>query len=86
MTLINNSPEQAEAQELNHAKERDGGDNYWLVALEQAVGDLPCEEPSAFDDLSEDQKEYLDDYYQLYDQLQENYRCLIESFGYKPRF
>ena len=27
MTLVNNDPEQAEAQELNHAKEKDGGDN-----------------------------------------------------------
>ena len=81
MTLVN--------QELNYAKEQKGGDNYWLVALEKAVGDLPCEEPSAFSDLkplTDDQKEYLDSYHQLYDQLTETYQAVLQSFGFKPRF
>ena len=73
---------------LNIADERKGGDNYWLVALERAIGELPCEEPSAFADitLNEEQKEYLQDYYSLYDSIHEKYCCLLESFGYKPRF
>ena len=57
-------------RELNHAVEKEGGDNYWLVALEQGMGALPCEEPSAFSDerpLSESQKEMLDSYHRIYD-------------------
>tara|TARA_R110002020_G_scaffold21850_5_gene74055 strand:- start:800 stop:1072 length:273 start_codon:yes stop_codon:yes gene_type:complete len=85
---------QVTAVELNTAKEKDGGDNYWLVALEEGVGILPCEEPSAFTDnpdgtqrpLTHDQKDNLQDYYDLYDQLHQKYRDVLESFGFKPRW
>ena len=81
MTLVN--------QELNYAKEQKGGDNYWLVALEQGMGALPCEEPSAFSDerpLSESQKEMLDSYHRIYDVLSDAYRNVLDAFGFKPRY
>ena len=76
-------------RELNHAVEKEGGDNYWLVALEQGMGALPCEEPSAFSDerpLSESQKEMLDSYHRIYDELSDAYRNVLDAFGFKPRY
>ena len=76
-------------RELNHAVEKEGGDNYWLVALEQGMGALPCEEPSAFSDerpLSESQKEMLDSSHRIYDELSDAYRNVLDAFGFKPRY
>mgnify|MGYP003138811099 FL=1 len=65
----------------------DGPDNWWLVALEQAYGDLPVVEPSAFDEpLTDDQKDILDNYEQAYEGVMNAYELLVKSFGYKPKF
>ena len=61
-------------------------DNYWLVALEKAYGDLPVVEPHAFEALTEDQQEILDDYEQAYEVVAGAYTRLLESFGYKAKF
>ena len=82
----NGVPTQAEPRELDwtevHYK-----DNWWLIALEKAYGDLPVVEPHAFEeDLTDDQKEILDDYEQAYETVAGAYTRLLESFGYKPKF
>ena len=76
-------------RELNHAAEKEGGDNYWLVAMEQGMGALPCEEPSAFSEerpLSEKQEETLERYHRSYDELSDVYRDVLDAFGFKPLY
>ena len=81
----NGVPTQAEPRELDWSD--DSQDNWWLVALEKAYGDLPVVEPHAFEeDLTDDQKEILDDYEQAYETVAGAYTRLLESFGYKPKF
>ena len=62
-------------------------DNWWLVALEKAYGDLPVVEPHAFEEpLTEGQKDILDNYEQAYEGVMNAYEQLVKSFGYKPKF
>ena len=87
MTMPTNGvPTQAEPRELDwtevHYK-----DNWWLVALEKAYGDLPVVEPHAFEeDLTDDQTVILDEYEQAYEGVMDAYVKLVKSFGYKPKF
>jgi hypothetical protein len=64
----------------------DSEDNWWLVCLEKAYGDLPVVEPSAFEELTDEQKEILDDYEHAYEGVMEAYVKLVTSFRYNPRF
>ena len=86
MTMPTNGvPTQAEPRELDWTP--DSEDNWWLVCLEKAYGDLPVVERHAFEDpLTDDQKEILDNYEQAYEGVMDNYVKLVKSFGYKPRF
>ena len=68
-------------------RELEPRDSWWLVALERAVGDLPCREPNAFDyEINADQQGILDEYEQAYELVMEAYAKLLRSFSYKPRF
>ena len=77
-------PTQAEPRELDWSD--DSQDNWWLVALEKAYGDLPVVEPHAFADLTDDQTVILDEYEQAYEGVMDAYVKLVKSFGYKPKF
>ena len=80
----NGVPTQVEPRELDWSK--DSKDNWWLIALEKAYGDLPVVEPHAFEDLTDDQKEILDEYEQAYEGVMDACVKLVKSFGYKPKF
>ena len=80
----NGVPTQAEPRELDWSD--DSQDNWWLVALEKAYGDLPVVEPHAFADLTDDQTVILDEYEQAYEGVMDAYVKLVKSFGYKPKF
>ena len=81
----NGVPTQVEPRELDWSD--DSKDNWWLVALEKAYGDLPVVEPHAFcPDLTEDQQEILDKYEEAYEGVMDAYVQLVKSFGYKPKF
>lgn len=85
MTMPTNGvPTQAEPRELDWSD--DSQDNWWLVALEKAYGDLPVVEPHAFADLTDDQTVILDEYEQAYEGVMDAYVKLVKSFGYKPKF
>ena len=81
----NGVPTQAEPRELDWTP--DSQDNWWLVALEKAYGELPVVEPHAFEeDLTDDQTVILDEYEQAYEGMMDAYVKLVKSFGYKPKF
>ena len=80
----NGVPTQAEPRELDWSD--DSQDNWWVVALEKAYGDLPVVEPHAFADLTDDQTVILDEYEQAYEGVMDAYVKLVKSFGYKPKF
>ena len=85
MTMPTNGvPTQAEPRELDWTP--DSEDNWWLVCLEKAYGDLPVVEPHAFADLTDDQTVILDEYEQAYEGVMDAYVKLVKSFGYKPKF
>lgn len=73
-------------QELNH--DPDKGDNWWLVALEVGAFNMAVPEVNALVEFepSEAQQELLTEYEQVYDQFNEVYHKLLESFGFKPRY
>ena len=81
MTLVS-----SDSKELNHDPET--GDNWWLVALEIGALNMAVPEPNALSALepSAAQQALMTEYEQAYDQFNEVYHKLLESFGFKPRY